>query len=131
ETALAYIGLRGLQSRLAIARQNLGLQSETLQIARWRAKAGLVPSTDVEQARAEGEQTAAQIPALEIQVSQALHSLAVITGQPPGALHAELATARPVPQVVDTLALRFPAGTLRQRADVRGAEHRVAAALAR
>src|SRR5690606_32837784 len=118
ETALAYIDLRGLQSRLAIARKNLALQSETLQIARWRAQAGLVSSTDVEQARAESEQTAAQIPALEIQLKQTLHGLAVLTGQPPGALSAELASARPVPQVVDTLALSIPAETLRQRADV-------------
>lgn len=131
ETALAYIDLRGLQSRLAIARQNLALQSETLQIARWRAQAGLVSSTDVEQARAESERTAAQIPALEIQLNQTLHGLAVLTGQPPGALHAELASVRPVPQAGDALALGIPAETLRQRADVRAAEHQVAAALSR
>src|SRR5690606_8896541 len=131
ETALAYIDLRGLQQRLAIARENLALQSETLQIARWRAQVGLVSSTDVEQARAESEQTAAQIPALETQLNQTLHSLAVLTGQPPGALDAHLANARPVPRVVDALALSIPAETLRQRADVRAAEHRVAAALAR
>ena len=57
EVAVTYIELRGLQSRLAIARNSLATQSETLQITRWRAQAGLVSSLDVEQAVAASEQT--------------------------------------------------------------------------
>ena len=46
-------------------------------------------------------------------------------------MRAQLAAAVPVPQAQDDLALSMPAETLRQRPDVRAAEHQVSAALAR
>jgi multidrug efflux system outer membrane protein len=131
EVAVTYIELRGLQARLAIARSNLATQNETLQITRWRAQAGLVSSLDVEQGIAANEQASAQIPSLLTSASQSLSSLAVLTGQAPGTLQRMLATASAVPQAAGDLALAFPAETLRQRPDVRAAEHRISAALAR
>ncbi|ABM38843.1 efflux transporter outer membrane subunit [Polaromonas naphthalenivorans] len=131
ETAVTYIELRGLQAQLLIARGNLASQRETLQITRWRAQAGLASSLDVEQGIAASEQTGAQIPALETSIAQAASSLAVLTGESPGALRSALANAAPVPQAAGDLALAIPAETLRQRPDVRAAEHRIEAALAR
>lgn len=131
EAAANYIALRGLQARLAIARSNLASQQETLQISNWRLQAGLATSLVAEQARAAVEQTAAQIPVLESSLAQTRHALAVLTGQPPAALDGELAAAAAIPQAPTELALAIPAQTLRQRADVRTAEARIAAALAR
>ena len=131
EVALNYINLRSLQERLQIARSNLASQQETLQISQWRLQAGLVTSLVTEQARAATAQTAAQVPALEASLAQARHALAVLTGQPPGALEEPLRTPRPVPAPPPALALAFPAEVLRQRPDLRVAEERVAAALAR
>jgi outer membrane protein, multidrug efflux system len=131
EVAASYIELRGLQARLAIANSNLALQAETLQITRWRNQAGLASSLDVEQAVASTEQTRAQIPSLQTSVTQSLNALAVLTGQAPGALQASLGTPAAVPQTPGNLALAFPAETLRQRPDVRTAELRIGAALAR
>jgi outer membrane protein, multidrug efflux system len=131
EVAVTYIELRGLQARLAIAGSNLAAQTETLQIARWRAQAGLASSLDVEQAVAASEQTRAQIPVLQTSLAQARNGLAVLTGQAPGALQAALGEAAPVPQASADLALSIPAQTLRQRPDVRAAEQRINAALSR
>lgn len=131
EVAVSLIELRGLQARLAIAQQNLSTQTETLQITRWRTQAGLASSLDLEQAVAASEQTAAQIPALHSSIGQALNALAVLTGQGPGALQARLGQAAPIPRTPADLALAIPAETLRQRPDVRTAEHRISAALAR
>ena len=131
EVAVTYIPLRGLQAQLRIARSSLQAQRETLQITRWRAQAGLASSLDVEQGIAASEQTSAQIPALETSIAQAASSLAVLTGQSPATLRGELANDAPVPQAADTLALAMPADTLRQRPDVRAAEQRISAALAR
>ena len=131
EVALAYIQLRGQQAQLAIARSNLANQQETLQITDWRAQAGLITSLEVEQARAASDQTRAQLPALEANIAKTRHSLAVLTGQPPGALQELLTAPQALPQVAEDLALSIPAQTLRQRPDVRAAEHRVRAALAR
>jgi outer membrane protein, multidrug efflux system len=130
EVAVNYIDLCGLQARLAIARSNLSTQLETLQITGWRVQAGLASSLDLEQARTASEQTRAQIPALETSVAQAFNALAVLTGQPPGSLQREL-TAGAVPQPPARLAWSFPADTMRQRPDVRTAQHRVQAAWAR
>lgn len=131
EVALTYIELRNLQQRLVIARSNLASQQETLQITDWRMQAGLTTSLATEQARASAAQTAAQVPVLESSLAQTRHSLAVLTGQNPAALDAQLASFAPVPQAPDALALQIPAETLRQRPDVIAAEARVAAALAR
>lgn len=131
EVAANYIALRGLQERLAIARSNLASQQETLQISNWRLQAGLTTSLVTEQARAAAEQTAAQVPALESSLAQTRHALAVLTGQPPAALDTALAAGATVPQAPADLVLAIPAQTLRQRADVRAAEARISAALAR
>jgi len=131
EVALGYITLRGTQTRLLIAHDNLASQHETLQITQWRLQAGLVSSLEVEQARTAVEQTRAQLPALQAGIEQTCHALAVLTGQPPAALSTVLTAAGPVPQADDDLALSIPAETLRQRPDVRAAEHQVTAALAR
>jgi multidrug efflux system outer membrane protein len=131
EVASSYINLRGLQTRLVIARSNLATQTETLQITRWRAQAGLVSSLDVEQAVSATEQTQAQLPALQTSVAQALNALAVLTGQAPGTLNAALGNAAPIPPAPAGLTLAFPADTLRQRPDVRAAELRVRSAWSR
>jgi NodT family efflux transporter outer membrane factor (OMF) lipoprotein len=131
EVALAYIQLRGQQLQLAIAQSNLASQSETLQITDWRAQAGLITSLEVEQARAASAQTAAQIPALTASIAKTRHSLSVLTGQRPLELDQVLATAQAVPQAADLSESVIPADTLRQRADVRAAEHRIQAALSR
>lgn len=131
EVALNYITLRGTQARLAIARSNLETQVETLQITEWRVQAGLATSLDAEQARAGTEQTRALLPALNTAIEQTRHALAVLTGKPPAALTVELAPSGPIPKAPDTLALSFPAETLRQRPDVRAAEYQVSAAMAR
>ncbi len=131
EVAVNYINLRALQTRLAIARDNLATQQETLQITRWRAQAGLVSSLDLEQAISATAQTEAQLPALQTGVTQSLNALAVLAGQAPGTLAASLASAAAIPTAPPDLAMAFPAETLRQRPDVHAAERRIDAALSR
>jgi NodT family efflux transporter outer membrane factor (OMF) lipoprotein len=131
EVALNYVGVRGLQTRLGIARANLASQSETLQLTEWRAQAGLVSSQDVEQARSNREQTRAQIPALEISLAETEHTLDILLGRAPGTLHARLAEAGGLPSVLVQIAVGIPADTLRQRPDVRAAERTLAAETAR
>jgi len=131
EVALAYIQLRGQQAQLAIALNSLASQSETLQLTDWRAQAGLVTSLEVEQAKAATAQTSAQIPALTASIAKTRHSLAVLTGQRPLELDLLLSASQPVPKTADLSTTAIPADTLRQRADVRAAEHRIQAALSR
>ncbi|MDZ5459584.1 efflux transporter outer membrane subunit [Azohydromonas lata] len=132
EVAVDLITLRGLQARLAIAQANLASQQETSQIAQWRLQAGLATSLEAEQARAAAEQTQAQIPSLQLAIAQYASALAVLTGRPPAEAQAEqLTPLAAIPKAPDALAQSLPTDTLRQRPDVRAAEARVRAALAR
>jgi NodT family efflux transporter outer membrane factor (OMF) lipoprotein len=130
EVATQYLTWRGTGVRLDVARENLKLLEETLQIARWRTQAGLGTSLEVEQARAEVERTRAQIPLLETTLAQAAHGIAVLTARAPGRLP-ELAITGEAPVAPVGIALTIPADTLRQRPDVRGAESQVRAAASR
>ncbi|KAB2312954.1 efflux transporter outer membrane subunit [Betaproteobacteria bacterium SCN2] len=131
EVALNYIELRAYQARLGIARANLASQAETLQLTSWRAQAGLVGSQDVEQARANYEQTRAQLPSLQRSYAEAAHRLAILLGEAPGSLHARMAAEADLPGMPASVAIGIPADTLRQRPDVRAAERRLAAETAR
>lgn len=133
EVALNYVELRAYQARLAIARDNLGSQSETLQITDWRAQAGLVGSLEVEQARSNRDTTRSAIPTLDSGRAAAEHRLALLTGRAPGSLHEQLNMAGQgaLPTLPTDIAIRIPAETLRQRPDVQAAERRLAAETAR
>jgi NodT family efflux transporter outer membrane factor (OMF) lipoprotein len=131
ETARTYVELRSFQQRAAIARRHVGLQEETLALARARNDAGLVGGRDVAQAATLVELTRSRVPPLDLGVRVAEHRLAVLLGLAPGALAAELSEARPVPAVPATIAVGVPADLLRRRADVRRAERELAAATAR
>lgn len=131
EVAVNYIELRAYQQRLAIARANLASQDETLRIAGWREQAGLVGHGDVVQAQTNREQTRATLPDLEIGAAAAENRLAGLLGLAPGALHAELAAAQPVPAVGPGLAAGIPAAILTRRPDLIAAERTLAAETAR
>ncbi|OIR18385.1 outer membrane protein OprM precursor [mine drainage metagenome] len=131
EVALNYVTLRAYQLRLAIARDNVTSQSETLQITEWRTEAGLATSLAVEQARTNLEQSKASIPSLEIGRAEAEHRLALLTGQVPGALRERLLEAKPLPKAPDEMAVGIPADTIRQRPDVHAAELTLQAEIAR
>jgi NodT family efflux transporter outer membrane factor (OMF) lipoprotein len=127
DVALSYTDVRTAQSRLAYAEANLKAQADVLDITRWRANAGLVSVLDVEQATASYEQTRATIPTLESSLAQAMHRLAVLTGEQPGALTEQLAERRPVPVAPVDIVAGVPADVLRRRPDIRAAERRLAA----
>ncbi len=131
EVAATYIDLRNAQARQAITQAGLASQEHTLRLTQWREEAGLVNRLDVEQQRSTVAQTRAQLPALQASIEQAMNALAVLTGNAPGALHAQLRAALPLPAAPADLALSIPAAVLSQRADVQAAEARVRAAHAR
>jgi len=127
EVGLNYVEWRASQAALDIARANAASQAETLQLTQWRAQAGLTSALDVEQARANLEQTRAQIPSLETSRAEAEYRLAILLGQQPGALTGRLTQPGGIPGVPARVTVGIPADTLRQRPDVRVAEHTLAA----
>jgi NodT family efflux transporter outer membrane factor (OMF) lipoprotein len=131
ELALNYVDARSLEARIAIAQANLDAQLETQQIVDWRVQAGISTELELERARTNAAQTRAQLPSLRTSLEQARNNLAVLVGEPPGALTALLATSVPLPATPRAVAVGVPAETLAQRPDVRRAEAELAAQTAR
>ena len=130
DVALNYIDIRSLQRRLEIARSNVDLQQETLELTQFRAQAGLATDLDVQQALSNVESTRAQIASLEGQVGQSIHAIAILLGRPPAELNAEFAAPAPIPEAPIETTLGLPAEALRRRPDVRSAERQLAAQFA-
>jgi outer membrane protein, multidrug efflux system len=130
DVAKNYVDLRGFQKRLAVARDNLKAQQESLEISRVRYEAGLASDLEVAQSEALVNGTAADIPTLEALSKQAAHRLDVLLGLHPGALEAELSKETPIPALPPEAHVGLPSELLRRRPDIRRAERQLAAATA-
>jgi NodT family efflux transporter outer membrane factor (OMF) lipoprotein len=131
EVVRSYFELRGLQERLRVARSNADNQRETLRVVEARLDAGRGTEFDTSRARAQLETTLSRIPAFAAAVDVTMHRLAVLTGQPPGALLARLDRATPLPALPDAVAAGTPGELLRRRPDIGAAEQRLHSATAR
>ncbi|HXG63330.1 MAG TPA: efflux transporter outer membrane subunit [Planctomycetota bacterium] len=131
EVARNYVELRGLQTRLEVARRNLEAQRRTAALVRARVDAGRASEFDGVRAQGQADATAAALPELEAGVRRAVHRLGVLLGRDPGSLVPELAAAGRVPAPPSEIPIGLPADLLRRRPDVRRAERQLAAATAR
>ena len=131
EVARNYVEVRGFQSRLTITRNNIQSQEAALKLTQARFKGGVSGELDVTQAAALLAGTQSQLPALEALLKQAMHRLAVLLGQEPGALVAELSQDAPIPATPPEVPVGLPSELLRRRPDVRRAERQLAGATAR
>jgi NodT family efflux transporter outer membrane factor (OMF) lipoprotein len=131
EVARAYVDLRGAQRRLAVARQNLALQADTLELTRSLLAAGLAPVLDSLQAQAEVAQTKASIATIEGEARNDLYRIGVLAGRPPESLLTELEQPQPIPHAANSIPVGLPSELLRRRPDIRAADRRIAAANAK
>jgi len=130
EVARDYLQLRGIQTQLAITRQNSATETESLALTQERFRGGLTTELDVANAAAQLQTTLAQIPPLEQQQAQSINALSFLLGEAPGALEAELITPHTVPAVPPRVPIGVPSELARRRPDIRGAEAQLHAATA-
>ena len=131
ELARNYFELRGLQLRIDIARQEVRIRRDNVEITGARSKAGLASELDYARASGELASAEARIPALERSLKAAVFRIGVLLGQEPSGLEAELRTAGNLSAVPPDLPVGLPSDLLRRRPDVRRAERELAAATAR
>ena len=129
--AATYIELRGLQGRIAAVRGNLASQEETQALTEAQRNVGLVSDLDVDRVHALVFATAAELPPLETALAASLHRLAVLLGEAPAALVAELGEPSTIPSAPAEVLAGIPADLLRRRPDLGRAERELAAATAR
>jgi multidrug efflux system outer membrane protein len=131
ETALNYVEVRTYQARLATAEASLETQEQTYELTLWRSQAGLGDELDVQQARYNLESTRAQIPTLRTGLEAATNRIAVLLGETPGSVHAQLEKPEPIPVPPSQVAVGIPADVVRRRPDIRRTERELAAQTAR
>ena len=130
EVARSYVDFRTFEARLAVAKENVELQGQSLSLAEQRFEAGVSPALDVAQAESNLATTQAQIPTLELGRHSSLSRLAVLLGISPQELYAETLSAADVPTPPATVASGLPNELVRNRPDVRAAERFLAAGVA-
>jgi len=131
QTADVYIGIRGLQARLEIARKQVQTQQDLLAIINQLYGKGLAAELQVRQAEGALAQVKASVPVLEAGLETAMNALDVMLGTSPGTHRAELANAGAIPAAPRIAASGTPGDLLRRRPDLIVAERRLAASNAR
>jgi len=130
DVAQSYIELRGAQLRKSTAEQSIATTNELVELTRQRRGGGLTSDVDVVKATAQLTVTRAQLPMLDLAITQAINQLSHLLGQEPGGLRSELDTAEPIPPLPSTVPIGFPAELARRRPDIRKAEASLHAATA-
>jgi NodT family efflux transporter outer membrane factor (OMF) lipoprotein len=128
EVAREVILIRAIDADLALVRETLIADRDTVAIAESRARAGIRDALDASRARRVLETTAALVPALEADRRAGELRLGVLLGRRPGDVRVAV---RPLPRRDVVPPLGVPADLLVRRPDVRRAERQLAAATAR
>ncbi len=131
QTADIYISIRGLQTRLDVARRQVQTQQELLATINLLYGKGLAAELQVRQAEGALAQVRAAVPVLEAGLESAMNALDVMLGTAPGTHREELANARVIPAAPRIAATGAPGDLLRRRPDLIVAERRLAASTAR
>ena len=127
DVATSYIQIRTLEERIRIAKENVVIETESLNIADARFKGGTTTQRDVEQAKTVLASTQATIPQLEYQLQQAKNGLCVLLGMPPKDLTELLGENKGLPSPSPEVAVGIPADLLARRPDIRAADAQAAA----
>ncbi|APG05834.1 RND transporter [Luteibacter rhizovicinus DSM 16549] len=126
-----YLAIRGLQQRLAVAREQVDTQTRLTHTIRLQFEAGIAPALQLHQAEGALSQVEATVPALESALASAMNALDVMLARQPGESQVELAAIEPIPQAPSLADAGGPADLLRRRPDLIAAERQLAASNAR
>lgn len=132
--ARAYVDLRGAQLRLDVARRNVAVQRQTLELVELLLREGAATELDRARARTQLLTSLATIPSLDTRARTAVNRLTTLTAQAPGALDGTVAAWQPLPELArlpEFVAVGDPTGLLRRRPDIVAAERTLASSSAR
>ena len=90
QTADVYVTIRGLQARIAIARQQAQTRRELLSTVKLQFEKGIAAELQMRQVEGSLAQVEAQIPVLEAGLDSAMNALDVLLAVQPGTYRAEL-----------------------------------------
>lgn len=131
EAADAYFRVRGAQSRIGIANEQIQNEQGLVDLVRLRLEHGLGTEREVAQAEALLLQARATVPPLQAERDTQLNRLDVLMGAAPGTYAKEIAVGTPAFHIPSVAGAGGPASLLRRRPDVIAAERELAASNAR
>lgn len=131
DVARNYVDMRGLQAQLAILQENIATAEQSRDFEQARYDRGLTNELDLQLAIREYQTLLSELPPLQSEIQVTQYDIAVLLGQYPETLTAELAPAAPLPALPAGIAPGLPLDLLQRRPDVRAAERRLASATAR
>jgi NodT family efflux transporter outer membrane factor (OMF) lipoprotein len=131
DVARAYIDMRGYQMQAAVLQAAVKALEESQRIADIRFRRGITNELDAALAARELATLQASVAPVAAQVKAAQYTIAVLLGQYPEDLVAELTPAALVPAVPSVTDTGLPLDLLRRRPDVQEAEWQLAGATAR
>jgi NodT family efflux transporter outer membrane factor (OMF) lipoprotein len=123
--AVTFFQIRGIDLQAQLLRSTLDAYTQALQLTEDRQKGGLASESDVEEAKAQLEQTRAQLIELGVQRAQFEHAIAVLVGEPATGFHI---AERPLVGDPPAIPTGLPSQLLERRPDIAAAERRVASA---
>lgn len=127
DAADAYLQIRGIQARLAVALDQVATDAHLLKIVHIRFDAGQADDREIAQAEALLRQAQATMPNLRIALEAQLNRLDVLMGAQPGTYAREFAAPAAIPAIPPIGNNNAPVDVLRRRPDVIAAERRLAA----
>src|SRR5258707_9096121 len=122
ELAQGYMQLRGTQDRLRIAKGNLRLADENVELVNKRFGDGVATTLDLAQARSQQATIAATLPPLRTQEAELINAIGLLLGDAPRVLEAELRRSQILPRVPRKVPVGLPGTLVRRRPEVREAE---------
>jgi len=126
ELAQNYFELRTAQQQVRLAREDIAALQERLELLDARLKAGVADHLDRDRQAAELAGLKAQLPPLLAQEAASANRIALLLGERPGALAAELQPAvGELRTGLPDLAAGLPSEVARRRPDIRAAEARL------
>ena len=131
EVARDYVDMRGLQTRLAILRANIGTEQQTRDLEQTRFERGLTNELDFQLASRELSALQSELPLLQSAIQAAQYDIAALLGRYPEDLAVELSHPGVLPSLPGNVEPGLPLDLLQRRPDVREAERELAAATAR
>lgn len=131
ETADAYLSLRALQARLAVAESQTRNQVVLLDLIQRRFDQGVSAERELNRTRAALEGVQAGSAPIRAGIAAQMNRIDVLVGEQPGTNRALLTQAAEVPAAPPPSGSASPEDILRRRPDVAAAERRLAASSAR
>ncbi|TGU85318.1 efflux transporter outer membrane subunit [Acinetobacter pittii] len=130
EVAKTYLQLRGIQAQLAIAQQNLDIANRLVKLTESRERNGVATRFETASALAQHASIKAMLPDLMQQRNQLMNALALLIGEQPRALDAQLSQALALPELPQNIPVGLSSELAHQRPDIQRAEAKLHAATA-